>query len=402
MERLPEDPPEEIFTPRIEPGMSNQIVLVKPFGRSFPEPAMVDVMPQQDATVAYKIDRTQATINLDHHAPGWGSVFFGIRLRRANEGHFEEPDPADEECRVAIKRLSKAVVDAYLALGGEENPYKEVHRMQNLGDDQHVLGCLDVLEDNTSKDAGFLYIISKKCTPLVSMRHRPEHEWDLDENSYRPIFQRMINRYVENVFFSGCLCMYIHAHVLNRCFSPLSLAYLHEHNICHADIKPANFMVIRHPGYVLLNDLAMSFQMPEGGLVNRRPRGPFGTYAYMPWEVYQNAGPFDAEGRDLWACLVTLFNLITGLPVYQLPVVEDILFRYKIMAQALGVAPDNPRAMEVLQEHPRLQNIRLVLVGLSPQLRELFENVFHFDYSRRWTIDDVRNCAWFRGPPYPP
>jgi serine/threonine protein kinase len=122
----------------------------------------------------------------------------------------------------------------------------------------------------------------------------------------------------------------------------------------------------------------------------------------MTWEAYQNVGPFDAEGRDLWACLVSLFNIVTGFPVYRIPTDEDILFVYNIMAQALSTNPDNLDATVVLQAHPRLHQMRNILGVLSPQLRELFQNALHFDPAQRWMIDDVIACAWLRGPPYPP
>jgi hypothetical protein len=188
MERVPEDPPHEVFTPTILPGLSNQEVLVLRYGHAFPEPEVVDVLPQNDPSVAYKIIKSEPVIDLGHHAPGWGHVFFGIQLQRAEDGHFEEPDPENDQYRVAIKRLNKAVVDNSLAQGNEENPYKEIHRMQTVGDGQHVLNCLDALEDATN---GFLYIITRRCDTLLSINN------GLDENSYRPIFRRMLDRLVQ-------------------------------------------------------------------------------------------------------------------------------------------------------------------------------------------------------------
>ena len=181
-----------------------------------------------------------------------------------------------------------------------------------------------------------------------------------------------------------------------------ALEYLHEHcGICHRDIKPANFLV-NNQGRVLLADLAMTFRMPPSGIVNHI--GHFGTPPYWVPEILAQL-PFDGRGCDLWACMISLFNLVSGLPVlYRFPHHSDRMFCFSIMAGGLSRNMHNPLVQQVAQEASanelvHINETALRITNLTEELLEMFENTLRLDPNMRWTRQDVLQCEWMNAPP---
>lgn len=82
----------------------------------------VDVVKIQNPDKAYMRIREITAIDLSHHYQGWGILYFGVIIPRVRDGVFQMQNP-NKAKRVAIKRLSKAIVNEYLNRGGHENPY---------------------------------------------------------------------------------------------------------------------------------------------------------------------------------------------------------------------------------------------------------------------------------------
>jgi serine/threonine protein kinase len=381
---IPADPPHENITPVIHGAVNNPQIWVVPLGRRQPVLRQVFVTKTDDANIAYQIFPPEAfqPIELSHGGPVWGHVYKGFMIPRGAEMHFQEP-AEDEAQIVAIKRLSRKVVDTELANGSRENPYREIYRMQTIGDNIHVLGIIEALQNDE-----YLYI----CTPwadvgslsniglVPTVRPPPithpgiPRELPLEEERARRIFRQMME----------------------------GLEYLHDEcGICHRDIKPANFLV-NNRGRVLLADLAMTFPMPESGIVNHI--GHFGTPPYWVPEILAEL-PFDARGCDLWACMISLYNLVTGLPVlYRFPHHSDRMFCFGIMASGLGRNMHNPLVQQVAQEAGvkelvMINEAALRITNLTEELLEMFENTLKLDPNERWTRRDVLQCAWMNAPP---
>jgi hypothetical protein len=78
-------------------------------------------------THAYAL--TGRSIELSHHHPDWGHVHFGIMLERRGSsisGGIVPPSSPSDVRHVAIKQLRKSVFLEALAMGGPNDPYKEV------------------------------------------------------------------------------------------------------------------------------------------------------------------------------------------------------------------------------------------------------------------------------------
>jgi hypothetical protein len=100
--------------------------------------------------------------------------------------------------------------------------------------------------------------------------------------------------------------------------------------------------------------------------------------------------------------MVTLYNLITGLPfLYRIPSPDDILFRYCIMARGLSRDMQNELVQEVMAEANSTELISLSTVAtkisvMSTDLLELFENTLALNPDDRWTAEQAASCRWMQ------
>ena len=326
---------------------------------------------RNNATHAYQIIQPPAfqPVELSHGGPTWGYLFMGIIIpRREGDLIYEEPTEADAQ-RVAIKRLNLEIVTKELDCGSRENPFKEIFRMQTIGDNHHICSIIEALQCETH-----LYIISPWCDggslsdniPLA-----PNDQYTVEDQA-RIIFKQILE----------------------------GLHYMHRvHGICHRDIKPANFLV-SGSGRVLIGDLAMSFVMPKGGIV--QDIGQFGTPPFMVPEIAL-CRSFDGAKCDFWAATVTLYSLMTGLPyLYRSPRPDDILFRYCIMARGLSRDQNNELVQEIISELQNPQEIYMLnaiiqhIATMPYDLLELFENSLSLIPEQRWGTEEASNCQWMR------
>ncbi|KAL3919668.1 MAG: hypothetical protein SGILL_003642 [Bacillariaceae sp.] len=303
----------------------------------------VEVMKANNAHQAYMKIEAKGSKSLNHHGPGWGSVYFGVILPQCEGRNNVFYCPRQEDAKlVAIKRLSKAVVQQSLQQGRRENPYKEIRLMQQLGDNRHVLGMTEALEDEQ-----YLYIIMPYCERESLVEWIP---WKrgVQEHAARTIFRNVLE----------------------------NMIYLHQRGVCHRDLSPDNCMVLNDR--VVFTDLAMSLVIPsDGSPVSGQ--GGYGKAAYIPPEVCLNYD-FDATACDLWGAAVTLFNLVTGEIGWTEPMPGNILFRYLVLARGLHRNPANERTVEILMEEPDqspLKSLAQKCLTLSPEVLDLLSGVLH-------------------------
>mmetsp|Transcript_285 Transcript_285/g.415 ORF Transcript_285/g.415 Transcript_285/m.415 type:complete len:146 (-) Transcript_285:430-867(-) len=140
----------------------------------------------------------------------------------------------------------------------------------------------------------------------------------------------------------------------------------------------------------------MSFRYTHG-LMNHV--GAIGKAPYCPPEALQRGHPFWAMQCDLWACTITLWNLISGQRLYLLPIPADIIFRYTIMAGGLSPEYTNGLVERVIQETGAREFISLTQISqtiltLSPQLLDLLSGVLALRPPNRWTLEQIRGCEW--------
>jgi serine/threonine protein kinase len=90
-----------------------------------------------------------------------------------------------------------------------------------------------------------------------------------------------------------------------------ALKYLHQQNLCHLDVKPANIMADAD-GHVTLIDFGLSKQYDvQGGQTSTTPVGI--SHGYAPLEQYNAGGVSEFSPQtDIYSLGATLYKLVTG------------------------------------------------------------------------------------------
>lgn len=133
-------------------------------------------------------------------------------------------------------------------------------------------------------------------------------------------------------------------------------------------------------------------RIPNSGLVQVGERD---LISHLPPEIFDG---YDAKKLDMWVMAVVLFELLTGEMLYKIPSPYDLSFQYFVWAGGLTNSPP-PDAKHLLRQ-PILRDVSLLEVNhvhkMTPELKELFENTLCVEASRRWGVEQVLECEWFK------
>jgi serine/threonine protein kinase len=220
----------------------------------------VFVRRRHHPTHAYEIVPPEAfqPIKLSHGGPTWGHVFMGYKLPRYSihpsgeapketalsaashaplssispvEGLYREAIDENDVQKVATKRLDLRIVLPELQEGYQEHPFREIHRLQTMGDDIHVLSIVEALQDRH-----YLYIVTPWCdggglSERIPLRLHPRCSLlssEQQETTQQPQKRQSVEDKVR-VYFQQMM---------------EALEYIHgKHGVGHRDIKPGNFLI---------------------------------------------------------------------------------------------------------------------------------------------------------------
>jgi len=338
--------------------------------------AQVDMVRKENAKQAYIFDTEGGEISLeDSHGPGWGRIFFAFRLPRVANNMFRKPLDGELPERVAIKCLNINVVETALRTGSFEDPYREIYRMEAIGDNLHVLKCIEALKDEEN-----MYIVMPYCEKSLA---------DLDVTQEPEAHQRFLQ-------------------------SLHSLKYLKERQICHRNLSPTKFWI--HKDRVVLSGLGQSFQLPPGQSIVTPDTEPHGAFPFQPPEVYCSSfgdgWRYNIYQCDLWASALTVICLLTG-GNFHFPCHQDLMCKCFIWERGItGIRNDgvdeclkdadllgNRGAYEGEDNEERnrhtarIRQARLlrmafkIVTELNPSLREILDNVLKLNPGERWNLD---------------
>ena len=149
------------------------------------------------------------------------------------------------------------------------------------------------------------------------------------------------------------------------------LAYLHNHNIIHKDIKPENLLVTRDRTTVKLADFGVSRLMASE---DDGSRDTSGTPLFLSPETCR--GDFSSgKSNDIWALGVTLYIFMYGRTPFAAAKTEILLYQ-RIQDDEI-LYPSKPR--------------------YSRDLRALIRRLLERNVLLRITLNEIRNNAWVRG-----
>jgi serine/threonine-protein kinase len=138
-----------------------------------------------------------------------------------------------------------------------------------------------------------------------------------------------------------------------------ALAYAHERNVVHRDIKPDNILIQNGDHRVMVTDFGIARAVSEGGADRLTATGmAIGTPAYMSPE--QSMGERAIDGRsDLYSLGVVGYQMLTGVPPFEAPSTPALLVKHlserpePVEQRRPDVPPDLGRAvMLCLEKEP--------------------------------------------------
>lgn len=136
------------------------------------------------------------------------------------------------------------------------------------------------------------------------------------------------------------------------------LESLHNMGLYHRDIKPEN----------LLLDKDYTLKIADFGFATQEPICSIrkGTVKYMAPEMLENRAYYSAHA-DLYACAITLFNLVTGLSPADTDEIDDQFWTTHVGEE------------------------------LSSEFKDLFKKMVSYNPEDRLTINEIKSHSWYTG-----
>ena len=163
-----------------------------------------------------------------------------------------------------------------------------------------------------------------------------------------------------------------------RLFSQLveAIRMIHDHGLCHRDVKPENAIVCEPHGDLKLIDFGLA-----KGLDSVATRA-VGTPDYMAPEMLDKHDvdgnvrrtKYDAKACDVWSCGVFCYIMLTGQYPFQ--------------------NPDRPNSVKLTLENIVKGNIAPMPRSISNEVKDLILRMLHPDPKKRITLREVSRHPW--------
>ena len=164
-----------------------------------------------------------------------------------------------------------------------------------------------------------------------------------------------------------------------------ALAYVHDHNVVHCDVKSSNLLLDSH-GNVKLSDFGSAWEMDNsdtgpgnhGGRwdnAGMRP-GMRGSTFWMAPELLSEGEICVSPAVDVWALGATIMEMLTGKPPFY----------------HLGQIPAMARIARLQHKEGRCP-LKLP-EALSPQLKHFLQRIFTVDPAKRATVEQLLRHDW--------
>ncbi|CAF1055671.1 unnamed protein product [Didymodactylos carnosus] len=150
------------------------------------------------------------------------------------------------------------------------------------------------------------------------------------------------------------------------------LEYLHTKSIIHNDIKPGNLLItVDHT--LKITDFGTAEELDIFSLDDTIKRSP-GTPAFQCPEIANGDETYNGYCIDIWACGVTLYNLVTGLLPFE---ADNIYLLFQVIGLGKFLIPDD----------------------IEPNLANLINGLLCGDKRKRLTIEQIKQHEWYKRRP---
>jgi len=243
--------------------------------------------------------------------------------------------------RQLVRRAVKIIKDKRLRKipGGEANVQKEIEILKRV----HHPNVVELIEVFRVEEKEKLYIVMEFC--VCSLQQMLDH-----------CGPKRVPEFQAHMYFTQTL---------------VGLDYLHSQGLIHFDIKPGN-LLLSLDGRIKICDFGVAEALTPDGEEDWCTIAQ-GTPKFQSPEVVSGS-PSRFRGRpiDIWACGVTLYNLVSG----EYPFEGDVILK--------------------LFDHITTGTLKMPSsVQLSEQLEVLLKGLLEKDPLKRWNSVAIRHSAWF-------
>ncbi|KAI8613350.1 kinase-like domain-containing protein [Chytriomyces sp. MP71] len=238
-----------------------------------------------------------------------GPYVMGDQIGKGAYGKVKEGLCSETLQRVAIKIINKKRLRKIP--NGVENALSEIQLLKRMKN-KNVITLIDVyckVEDDEGNVGIFNWFSTIEKDPVT---------WTYNDGS---VAEKKVTVLKWYLIFEYCPC---------------SLQTLLEQN---RDIKAGN-LLITPDGVIKISDFGVTEQFSmyqDGQLVSELFAG---THQFMAPEICEGGDGFVAEKVDIWACGVTLFNMITGRYPFEFPEDGNLLGLYERIVSGAFLMPD--------------------------------------------------------------
>ncbi|KAI9009805.1 kinase-like domain-containing protein [Gaertneriomyces semiglobifer] len=321
----------------------------------------------------HKVDSSEVVWMSDaSHVKMIGRYLLGDQIGKGAFGKVKEGLCAETLQRVAVKIVNKKRLRKMQ--GGVEGVVREMKLLRRLKH-RNIITLVDVyckVEDDEGNVGVFNWFSTIEDEPIT---------WRYEDGTERDRHVDILKWYL---VFEYCPCsLQVLLEQAEGGKLPIPRAhhffvqlmeginFLHLQGVIHRDIKPGN-MLITPDNHLKISDFGIAEQFSGYTNTPMIITSFAGTHQFLAPEIAEGLSQFSGEKADVWACGITLFNMVTGRYPFEFDEDGNLLALYeKIMGAGFATPPE-----------------------VSPDLKNLFDGMLEKDPDKRLSTAQVLTHPW--------